>query len=247
MAEPLIVINGCIDQLSSALPHVTKPAGFQKVPCQKVLYSHGWEQNAKAELCSPFFLKAHWWGAEQWTGAKLGIFSLQSILFWFASSFKVQQFKHPARPRSHFLHFKFRAKKHHKVPSPRGNQSQIPPGSSPGCGENQPSYCWSLCWVLAPNICTALEVAQFAAWKISSEKDAHNLNDTEYSIMEMTQILEALWWVFLGELRLSLTFAYSLLCLRIINTSIISYKCHLLILSQGQLVIWEEHGHINIS
>lgn len=52
--------------------------------------------------------------------------------------------------------------------------------------------------------------------------------------------------LFLGELRLSLTFAYSLFCLRIINTFIISYKCHLLILSQGQLVIWEEHGHINI-
>lgn len=91
MAEPLIVINGCIDQLSPALPHVTKPAGFHKIPCQKVLHPHGWEQKAKAELCSPFFFKAHWWGAEQWTGAKLGILSLQSILFWFASSFKVQQ------------------------------------------------------------------------------------------------------------------------------------------------------------
>lgn len=56
MAEPLILINGPIDQLSSVLPHVTKPAGFQKIPCQKGLYPHGWGE--KAELCSLFYFKA---------------------------------------------------------------------------------------------------------------------------------------------------------------------------------------------
>lgn len=56
-----------------------------------------------------------------------------------------------------------------------------------------------LCWVLAQNIRTALEVAQFAAWKTSHEKDAHNLNDTEYSIMVMTSILGALWCCFWGN------------------------------------------------
>lgn len=39
--------------------------------------------------------------------------------------------------------FRISSKKHHKVTSPGGNQSQIPPGSSPGYGEKQPSCCWS--------------------------------------------------------------------------------------------------------
>lgn len=45
---------------------------------------------------------------------------------------------------------------------------------------------------MAQNIRTALQVAQFAARKISNEKDAQNSNDAEYSIMVMTEILEAL-------------------------------------------------------
>lgn len=145
MAEPLILINGPIDQLSSVLPHITEPAGFQKIPCQKKALSSRLGVKCKGWILSLFFFRAHWWGAEQWTGEKLGICGLQSIfLFWFASSFKVQQFNSQHRPRSRFLHFEFPAKSITRLTSPRGNQS---PNSTwhftRVWRKTSPSHCWS--------------------------------------------------------------------------------------------------------
>lgn len=181
MAEPLILINGPIDQLSSVLPHITKPAGFQKIPCQKRALSSGlgvkgWTLEPVPFQGTLLRSRAVNWGmvGYLWPPEHF-CFDLRRVSRFSTSTASTATFPSPSFP----------------ISSKKPSQGYIPKRKSiPNStwGRREPAQLLlELCWVFGTKtFCTALEVAQFGARKISQEKDAHNLNDTEYSITVMS-------------------------------------------------------------
>lgn len=138
--------------LSCLMPQ--NPLDFRRFPAKKRLYPHGWERKAKKGWTLQLVLsqstlirsRAVNWGKVEYLQPP------EHFLVWFASSFQVQQFNSQHRPTFPFPSFQISSKKHHKVTSPRGNQSpKFHLAGHQGVEKNQPSPLLELCWVfLAP-------------------------------------------------------------------------------------------------